>query len=203
MWAVFSHVNFLFRNAHAGKTNTNTNTTFTVGRVKLAALLLFHFFSFLSSWWRSRQDLKMDEQLWNATVLTRFKAVLLDGVECNVQLSDELLIELTDTDDYFLPLAWLFFFFFFFWYRDKPGRHRSKFKLGTAKQKQQNEDSKTKFWPPATTVTQWFLANWAPEVTQPYSTCAQAHSRSLRIYFTAEFVPFFFTAVKFIRKVRT
>ena len=39
------------------------------------------------------------------------------------------------------------------------------------------------------------------EATQPYSTCVQAHSRSLRIHFTAEFAPFF-TAVKLIRKVR-
>ena len=29
------------------------------------------------------------------------------------------------------------------------------------------------------------------EATQPYSTCVQAHSRSLRIHFTAEFAPFF------------
>ena len=29
------------------------------------------------------------------------------------------------------------------------------------------------------------------EATQPYSTCVQAHSRSLRIHFTTEFAPFF------------
>ena len=29
------------------------------------------------------------------------------------------------------------------------------------------------------------------EATQPYSTCVQAHSRSLRIHSTAEFAPFF------------
>ena len=34
-------------------------------------------------------------------------------------------------------------------------------------------------------------ATQGPEATQPYSTCVQAHSRSLRIHFTAEFAPFF------------
>ena len=34
-------------------------------------------------------------------------------------------------------------------------------------------------------------ATQGPEATQPYSTCVQAHSRSLRKHFTAEFAPFF------------
>ena len=42
------------------------------------------------------------------------KAVLLDGVDCDVQLSDKPLNELTGTDDYLL--TWLNFFFFSFYF---------------------------------------------------------------------------------------
>ena len=38
-------------------------------------------------------------------------AVLLKGVECDVELSDELLNEMTDEDDY--PLKWLLFSIFY------------------------------------------------------------------------------------------
>ena len=53
----------------------------------------------------------MDKNLWNVTVLI-LEAVLLGGMECDLQLSDKLLDELivTDTDGYLLP--WLLLFFF-------------------------------------------------------------------------------------------
>ena len=105
-WAVFSHVNFLFRDVHADRANTNALAGWNLQH-------FFYFFSFLSSQWLSGQDLKMYEYLWNATVhvlIPQGRALSWRGVSFN--FSDELLRELIVTDQDGYLLTWLHQFLF-------------------------------------------------------------------------------------------
>ena len=91
----------------------------------------FYLFSFL--FWALSDDL---DKTWKWTNNCGMPLSLPQGRalrwrrKSDIQLSDELLNALTDTHDGLL--TWLFFL----------NRHRSKFKLGTTKKK--NEDSKKK-----------------------------------------------------------
>ena len=78
-WAVFSHVDFLFRDAHADRTNTNTTA--------LVGWNLQHFFYFLFLFWALSDCLDKTQKCTNTCGMPLYmclylKAVLLDGVEC-------------------------------------------------------------------------------------------------------------------------
>ena len=76
-WAVLSHVDLLFRDAHAGRVTWSTNTT------SLAVWNLQHFFYYFSDCLD-----KTGQYLWNVTVHVLISR-LLDGVECFFDFSDK------------------------------------------------------------------------------------------------------------------
>ena len=87
-WAVFSHVEFLFRDAHVDKMNTNTNTTSSTW------WNLQHFFFFFSFRWLSGQESKMDNCFVECHYAFTSRSCSQKAWSVDFQLSDERLNEL-------------------------------------------------------------------------------------------------------------
>ena len=185
-WAVFLHVDFLFRDAHDDKTNTNTNTTPRPGETCSTSSFSFLFDDYLD------KTLKWTIILWIATVLLpQGRAPRSHGVS-NFNFDERL-----DHDRaHAQTAAFCNGFSVFLSKRDVQASKDTDRSFNLELQKTRRLERGSSDNPATHRRDPVIPRHLGPDATQPYSTCVQAHSRSLRIPFLAEFAPFFFHSRK-------